>query len=113
MHPTLALPRYSGLSILLHWPMLVLIALTYAFIELRVLFERDTLHDPRGRLTSTAGPPGLRPATATPGRRLYRSIGAAGPVNRTLSKTGCPRHMYPLLLYSRGNSTWHCQRRSV
>lgn len=42
MHTTLAQPRYSGPSILLHWLMLVLVALTYAFIELRVLFERGT-----------------------------------------------------------------------
>lgn len=43
MHTTaLVQPRYSGPTILLHWLMLVLIALTYAFIELRVLFERGT-----------------------------------------------------------------------
>ncbi|WP_295642011.1 cytochrome b [uncultured Methylibium sp.] len=34
--------RYSDLSIALHWLMLGLIALTYAFTELRVLFERGT-----------------------------------------------------------------------
>jgi cytochrome b561 len=34
--------RYSRLSIRLHWIMLGLIALTYAFVELRVLFERGT-----------------------------------------------------------------------
>jgi len=34
--------RYSRLSVRLHWIMLGLIALTYAFIELRVLFERGT-----------------------------------------------------------------------
>jgi cytochrome b561 len=41
MTPTAA-PRYADLSIALHWAMLVLIALTYAFTELRVLFERGT-----------------------------------------------------------------------
>lgn len=41
MHPTSA-ARYSRLSIQLHWVMLGLIALTYLFIELRVLFERGT-----------------------------------------------------------------------
>lgn len=35
-------PRYAALSIWLHWLMLLLIAATYAFIELRVLFERGT-----------------------------------------------------------------------
>lgn len=34
--------RYSRLSFALHWGMLVLVALAYAFIELRVLFERGT-----------------------------------------------------------------------
>lgn len=34
--------RYSDLSIALHWLMLGLIALTYGFTELRVLFERGT-----------------------------------------------------------------------
>jgi cytochrome b561 len=42
MHTTLAQPRCSGLSILLRWLMLVLIALTHASTELRVLFERGT-----------------------------------------------------------------------
>lgn len=35
-------PRYSGLSVVLHWGMLLLIALTYAFVELRELFPRGT-----------------------------------------------------------------------
>jgi superoxide oxidase len=35
-------PRYRTLSIALHWGMLALIALTYAAIELRVLWERGT-----------------------------------------------------------------------
>jgi cytochrome b561 len=34
--------RYSRLSIALHWVMLLLIALTYAFVELRELFPRGT-----------------------------------------------------------------------
>jgi superoxide oxidase len=34
--------RYSGLSIGLHWLMLALMALTYAFVELREIFERGT-----------------------------------------------------------------------
>lgn len=34
--------RYRSLSIALHWGMLALIALTYAAIELRVLWERGT-----------------------------------------------------------------------
>jgi cytochrome b561 len=34
--------RYGDLSIALHWAMLLLIAMTYAFTELRVLFERGT-----------------------------------------------------------------------
>lgn len=42
MNTTNASPRYSKLSIQLHWLMLVLIALTYAFTEFRVLFERGT-----------------------------------------------------------------------
>ncbi len=41
MTPT-APRRYADLSIALHWAMLLLIALTYAFTELRVLFERGT-----------------------------------------------------------------------
>jgi len=42
-HPTPAgAARYGDLSIALHWAMLLLIALTYAFTELRVLFERGT-----------------------------------------------------------------------
>lgn len=42
MHTTLAQPRCGGLSILLHWLMLVLIPLTHAITELRVPFERGT-----------------------------------------------------------------------
>lgn len=40
--PTTTRPRYADLSVTLHWAMLVLIAMTYAFTELRVLFERGT-----------------------------------------------------------------------
>jgi cytochrome b561 len=42
MNTTPTVSRYSGLSIQLHWLMLALIALTYAFTELRTLFERGT-----------------------------------------------------------------------
>lgn len=42
MNTSPAAPRYSGLSIKLHWLMLVLIALTYCFTEFRTLFERGT-----------------------------------------------------------------------
>jgi cytochrome b561 len=42
-HPaTAGAARYGDVSIALHWTMLLLIALTYAFTELRVLFERGT-----------------------------------------------------------------------
>jgi cytochrome b561 len=36
------LQRYGNLSIAMHWLMVVLIALTYLFIELRTLFPRDS-----------------------------------------------------------------------
>ncbi|PSS59322.1 cytochrome b [Pseudomonas sp. BBP2017] len=42
---TLKMPqaRYSGLSITLHWLMLVLLAAVYALIELRGLFPKDSV----------------------------------------------------------------------
>lgn len=49
--------RYGNLSIATHWLMVVLIALAYAFIELRVMFPRDSPE--RAFMRATHGSIGL------------------------------------------------------
>lgn len=75
--PTLA-PRFQGPQIALHWVTVVLIVLTYAFIELRELFPRGTPE--RAFMRAAHQSLGLTVLVLLPLRLALRALHRAPPI---------------------------------